>query len=106
MNTVLASMSIDFLSETRFPGEVDVGAGLVRIGNRSLRSVYGVFRDGECLATSRCVNVYFDMRSRRSTAPTDAVRKIMKKDLVCVTVASIFRTEDIGLGMGRQGSGT
>jgi len=82
MNTVLASMTIDFLNETQFPGDVDVGASLVHIGNRSLRSIYGVFRDGQCLATSRCTNVYFDMRSRGSTAPTDAVRKVMEKDLV------------------------
>ncbi len=82
MNTVLARMKIDFLSETRFPGEVEVGGSLVRIGNSSLHSVYGVFRDGRCLATSRCVNVYFDMRSRRSTAPTDAVRKVMEQDLI------------------------
>lgn len=82
MNTVLASMQIDFLKETRFPGEVDVGARLAKIGTRSLHSAYGVFRDGECLATSRCVNVYFDMRSRRSTAPTDAMRAVMEQDLV------------------------
>lgn len=81
MNTVLASMKIDFLSETQFPGDIDVGARLVQIGNRSLRSAYGVFRDGHCLATSRCVNVYFDMRSRRSTAPTDEMRNIMERDL-------------------------
>ena len=82
MDTVLASMTIDFLSETHFPGDVDVGARLVHIGNRSIRSVYGVFRDGTCLATSSCVNVYFDMRVRRSTNPTDAMRKIMEQDLV------------------------
>jgi acyl-CoA thioester hydrolase len=81
MNTVLASMTIDFLSETRFPGEVEVGARLAQIGNRSIRSVYGVFRDGDCLATSRCVNVYFDTRSRRSASPTDAMREIMQRDL-------------------------
>lgn len=82
MNTVLASMNIDFLSETQFPGDVDIGGSLAQIGNRSIRSVYGVFRDGQCLATSRCVNVYFDMRSRRSTAPTVAMRDVMEKDLV------------------------
>lgn len=81
MDTVLASMTIDFLNETHFPGDIEVGANLARIGNRSLHSVYGVFRDGRCLATSRCVNVYFDTRSRRSTAPTDAVRKVMQRDL-------------------------
>jgi acyl-CoA thioester hydrolase len=82
ISTVLASMTIDFVNETGFPGEVEVGARLVHIGNRSIRSVYGVFRDGQCLATSSCVNVYFDMRSRRSTAPTDAMRDVMAKDLV------------------------
>lgn len=82
MNTVLASMTIDFLSETHFPGDVDVGASLVDVGNRSIKSVYGVFRDGQCLATSRCVNVYFDMRARRSTEPTDDMREIMKQDLM------------------------
>lgn len=82
MSTVLASMTIDFLNETHFPGNVDVGVRLVHIGNSSIRSVYGVFRDGQCLATSRCVNVYFDMRPRRSTPATQAMRAIMEKDLV------------------------
>ena len=81
MDTVLASMSVDFLNETCFPGEVEVGARLAEIGNRSIRSVYGVFRDGTCLATSRCVNVYFDRRARCSTAPTETMRAVMEKDL-------------------------
>lgn len=81
LNTVLASMTIDFLKETHFPGEVLVGARLLHIGNRSLRSGYGVFRNGECLATSQCVNVYFDMRSRSSTSPTEAMREVMQRDL-------------------------
>lgn len=85
INTVLASMTIDFLSETHFPGEVEVGVRLVRIGNRSFQSVYGVFRDDRCLATSRCVNVYFDTRSRRSTAPTDAMCAVMQQDLASTT---------------------
>ncbi|MGI9500212.1 MAG: acyl-CoA thioesterase [Geminicoccaceae bacterium] len=82
VDTVLASMTIDFLNETGFPGEVEVGARLIAVGNRSLRSAYGVFQGAQCLATSRCVNVFFDMQTRRSTAPTDAMRVIMKRDLV------------------------
>ncbi|MGI9433840.1 MAG: acyl-CoA thioesterase [Geminicoccaceae bacterium] len=81
LNTVLASMTIDYLNETHFPGEVDVGARLLHIGNRSLRSGYGVFREGRCLATSHCVNVYFDTRSRSSSPPTDPMRKVMEEDL-------------------------
>lgn len=81
LDTVLASVTINFLKETRFPGDVRVGAKLLRIGNSSFRSGYGVFRDDACLATAECTNVYFDTRSRTSTAPTEAVRKAMDADL-------------------------
>lgn len=82
IDTALVSMTIDFLKETGFPGEVEVGAMLVGIGNSSLRSGFGVFRDGQCLATSRCVNVFFDLKARRSVPPTDEMRAIMDNDLV------------------------
>ena len=80
-DTVLASVTINYLKETRFPGEVRIGARLLRIGNSSFRSGYGVFRDGACLATCECVNVFFDTRARISAPPPDAVRKIMEADL-------------------------
>ncbi len=81
VDTVLVSMTIDFLKETGFPGEVEVGARLEGIGNSSIRSAFGVFRDGQCLATSRCVNVFFDLKARRSVPPTEAMRGIMEGDL-------------------------
>lgn len=82
LDTVLVSVKIDYLSETRFPGEVRVGSRLLHIGNRSFRSGYGVFRDETCLATAESVNVYFDMRTRRSALPPDPVRRVMEAALV------------------------
>jgi acyl-CoA thioester hydrolase len=81
IDTALVSMTIDFLKETGFPGEIEVGARLVGIGNSSLRSAFGVFRGEQCLATSRCVNVFFDLKARRSTPPSAAMRAIMEQDL-------------------------
>ena len=81
LDTVLASITIDYLAETRFPGEVEIGAKLVAIGNRSFRSGYGVFREAKCLATAVCTNVYFDTRSRKSAAPTEEMRALMQADL-------------------------
>lgn len=81
IDTALVSMTIDFLKETVFPGEIEVGARLLGVGNSSLRSGFGVFRDGQCLATSRCVNVFFDLEARRSVPPTDAMRRVMENDL-------------------------
>ena len=80
-DTVLARVTINYLKETRFPGDVRIGATLLRIGNSSFRSGYGVFRDDVCLATAECVNVFFDTRSRASTKPSEAVCNVMENDL-------------------------
>ena len=81
IDTALVNMTIDFLKETGFPGEVEVGASLLGMGRTSLRSGFGVFRDGQCLATSHCVNVFFDLKARRAVPPTDAMRRIMGQDI-------------------------
>jgi acyl-CoA thioester hydrolase len=79
--TALARMTINFLAETTWPGEVQVGGRLLSIGNRSFRSAYGVFRDGRCLATADCVSVWFDPRARRSVEPPAEVRHAMEDEL-------------------------
>jgi acyl-CoA thioester hydrolase len=81
LDMVLARLTVDYLRETRWPGEVSVGARLTSLGNKSLRSVYGVFRDGVCLATCECVNVFFDPRARRAVAPPQAVREAMLAEI-------------------------
>lgn len=80
--TVLVRVTIDYLKETSFPGEVRVGARPLKIGARSFESGYGVFRDDVCLAIARSTNVFFDLRSRTSTPPPDAVRKAMEDELL------------------------
>lgn len=81
MTTALARMTINFLAETTWPGEVEIGGRLLGIGNRSFRSAYGVFRDGRCLATAECVSVWFDPRERRSVEPPAGVRHAMEAEL-------------------------
>ncbi len=79
--TALARMTINYLAETHFPGEVLVGGRLLGIGNRSFHSAYGVFQDGRCLATADCVSVWFDPRERRSVTPPPEVRDAMEAEL-------------------------
>ena len=79
--TALARMTINFLAETTWPGEVQVGGRMLSVGNRSFRSAYGVFRDDRCLATAECVSVWFDPRARSSVAPPAEVRQAMEDEL-------------------------
>jgi len=75
---VLARAAIDFRREIFYPGTVDVGSRVLKIGNRSITSGYGVFVGDTCCATAECVNVFFDMSTRTSIAPTGALRALLE----------------------------
>ena len=78
---ILARVLIDFVSELHYPGLVEVGARLTRIGTKSLTSGYGVFSGDRCIATSEAVNVFYDMETRKSATPPERVRGILEAEL-------------------------
>jgi acyl-CoA thioester hydrolase len=81
LDVVLARLVVDYIEEARYPGTVRVGGALSRLGNRSVTSVYGVFRDDRCLATAEAVNVFFDPRSRSSTSPPATLRATIEAEI-------------------------
>ena len=64
---VLRKLDIDFLREVHYPGEVEVGIAITRIGRSSLVVNHGVFTSGYCAATAVGISVYFDLKTRAST---------------------------------------
>ena len=78
---ILARVVIDFHRELHYPGAVEVGARLVRIGNKSITTGYGVFRGDGCIATSECVNVFYDLETRRTVAPPESVRRALEAEM-------------------------
>jgi acyl-CoA thioester hydrolase len=81
MEFILARLTIEYLRELHYPGTVDVGARLIRVGNKSLTTGYGVFLGEDCVATSECVNVFYDMATRRTVAPGEGVRRALMAEL-------------------------
>jgi len=75
---VLARAAIDFRREIFYPGTVEVGSRFLKLGNRSVTSGYGVFVGENCVATSECVNVFFDMSTRKSVAPDGKLRELLQ----------------------------
>jgi acyl-CoA thioester hydrolase len=63
---VLARIIIDFHAELRWPGEVDIGTRLLKIGRSSLNLAQAIFKGETCVATSECVLVMVDKTTRRS----------------------------------------
>ncbi|WP_340109920.1 thioesterase family protein [Pikeienuella sp. HZG-20] len=80
-NFVLAHLAIDYLQEMRFPGEVQVGGRVLRVGGKSVTTAYGAFLDGVCHATSISVNVFFDPATRRSRPFSANIRERLESCL-------------------------
>ncbi len=78
---ILARVVIDFVSELHYPGSVEVGARLIRLGNKSMTSGYGIFSGDRCIATSEAVNVFYDMKTRTTMTPPQTVRSILEREL-------------------------
>jgi acyl-CoA thioester hydrolase len=73
---VLAHLSIDFLGEIRWPGEVEIGTAIAAIGNSSLRVKQALFVKGVCVATAENTLVMVDKATRkpRPFTPEHAAR--------------------------------
>ena len=78
---ILARLIIDYRRELHYPGMVEVGARLIRVGNKSLTTGYGVFNSEHCVATSECVNVFYDMELRKTVAPSASIRAALVAEM-------------------------
>lgn len=57
---LIAHQSIDYLREGTYPGALEVGVGVLRIGRSSYRYGMAMFQDGACISVSEAVLVYAD----------------------------------------------
>ena len=78
---ILARLVIEYRRELHYPGTVEVGARLIRVGNKSLTTGYGVFTGDDCVATSECINVFYDMSSRKTVAPSASIRAALVAEM-------------------------
>ena len=74
---VIAELTIRFLSELNWPGEVTVGTGVARIGNGSFVLEQAIVNGDYCAATARSVIVLMDEQTRRSTPLPQASRDVL-----------------------------
>jgi acyl-CoA thioester hydrolase len=73
---VLAHLSIDFLGEIRWPGEVEIGTAIAAVGNSSLKVHQALFVKGACVATAENTLVMVDKETHKPCpfAPEHAAR--------------------------------
>ena len=73
----LVKFTVEYLAPLYFPGSVDVGTVVTRIGGSSFSLGQGIFSDGTCVATAEVITVSFDPKSKHSQKLTPELRAIL-----------------------------
>ena len=63
---VIASLKLDFLGEVNWPGEVQIGSRIGRIGSSSITFEQGLFQNGTCVATALTVIVQVNDATKKA----------------------------------------
>ena len=76
---VLVRQEIDFLSELRWPGNVEIGTGVAEFGRSSFTVAQTIFCGEVCAAAGRATLVMMDMTTRRARPLADeAIARLQK----------------------------
>jgi acyl-CoA thioester hydrolase len=75
---VVAKSTLDLLAEIHWPGQVDVGTGIVRIGNSSLVIAANLYQHGQLVATSETIVVQVSNITKTSTPITEEIKQKLK----------------------------
>jgi acyl-CoA thioester hydrolase len=71
---VIARIDVQFRAQSHYPGTVDIGTCVLRIGNSSITLGQGLFVGDRCIATTESVVVLVDPDTERGMALPDEVR--------------------------------
>ena len=76
---LVVHFDVSFRASTGYPGSIDVGTGVLKIGNSSYVLGHGVFAGGICLATARTTTVFGDRQNGGKRPIPDILRMELEK---------------------------
>ena len=75
----MAKITIEYLAEMHYPGEVEVGTLIRRLGRTSITFGHGMFKDGKCVSVAEAVMVLLEPSTRRAKPlPADAATRLAR----------------------------
>jgi acyl-CoA thioester hydrolase len=66
---VIVKLIVTFLAQAHYPGQVEIGTRVERVGRTSCVLGQGLFKDGACFATGEAVLVWLDLADGGRPAP-------------------------------------
>jgi len=79
LSWVLVRLDIHFRSELHWPGKIELGLGVVRLGRTSTHFDQVVFSEGICVASARSITVLVNEQSRKPTPLTPEIIVNLKR---------------------------
>ncbi len=79
---VIASLKLNFIREMKWPGQVDIGTGILKLGNSSMTIYQKLFQNGECVADAETVIVQVDNATGRGKPLSDTAKETLGKWLL------------------------
>jgi len=76
---VIADIHVQFIHEINWPGAVDLGLRLIKIGNSSLTFEEAIFQNGTLCATATSVVVHISDETKRSKPLSDEKKNQLER---------------------------
>lgn len=75
----MVKITIEYLAEMHYPGQVEVGIVIKRLGSSSITFAQAMYKDGICVSVAEAVMVLLDPLTRRAKAlPADAATQLKR----------------------------
>lgn len=71
---MVANVNLDFKGQLHFPGSVDIGTAVTRIGNSSVTLSQGLFEDDRCVAVVANIMVRVDLANSKPVTISPDIR--------------------------------
>lgn len=79
---VLVSSTINLMSEIYWPGTVEIGTGIKKIGRSSITYMHGLYQNGIMVAQAHTITVQMDELTRKSKALSEEIKEALKKYVI------------------------
>ena len=79
---VIASLKLDFLNEINWPGKVDIGTGILRIGNSSIVIFQMLYQHTTCVASAETVIVQVHNVKKASVPLSESAKETLGRWLM------------------------
>lgn len=74
----VVKFAANYLAPAHYPGDVEIGTVVTRIGKSSYGLGQGIFQNGKCVATAEIVTVQFDPDTSKSVPIAEPFRRLLE----------------------------